>query len=600
VTEVTFLLDDLMVCVAGRDENGVSHLLLIEANQGAVRLDHVWEGNHTILDVVYIERGLIVTDSGGTVTFIEGHNWNEMKRFSGSLPGGAVSWHIPINHRWGVGGAEGRVMISGYHPYRPEYNITVSDGPVTGFAWTFGRPSDFILALQLPDGRSRLEGWQFSPEDSATEVPDLLCTMEIEGTVVMMGNDPRGWSRFLVALEDGTLASYKLDIRPKPKFYEPGDPDDPDGRGLEPFAAWHMEGTPVINRTFDQVADIRLPGGDYELNGFRWSSTDRWLVVWGTSMRSDKSSLVLRVYDVPSFQESESFDTQMVMDATHAVQDMLFLPGDEVLAMCCAYGNNKDMVRFLDLRTGEVTSEMTLPAGPYDMSWDGDNVVVASEQGGIWTISPPYNEFNRTQVGPDYYTKDVSVNGSSGWCHLGWHFNIKVMAGMPREEVAGFETTPNRLECVAWTGVPGDFMTGSGRPNRGSSLQLWRLGDGEEGDWRSVGGARLLTELNSTRKVNQIEADPAFPGIMAVSYVDGTLALYHLNLTPYPDAPEELGGLDIDPYLPPTDDGTGNGGDDPLWGSDTDWVFPVVLITVLVLLLVVIIVLRSRTDSEDD
>jgi WD40 repeat protein len=319
-------------------------------------------------------------------------------------------------------------------------------------------------------------------------------------------------------------------------------------------------------------------------------------------MQSPKSTLVLRVYDVPSFQESDSFDTQIVMDATHSVQDMLFLPGDEVLAMCCAYGSNNDMVRFLDLRTGEVTSEMTLPGGAYDMSWDGDNIVVASDQGGIWTISPPYNEFNRTQVGPDYYTKDVSVNGSSGWCHLGWQYNIKVMAGMPREKVAGFETKPNRLECVSWTGVPGDFMIGSLRPNRGSSLQLWRLGDGEEGDWRSVGGARLLTELNSTRKVDQIEADPAFPGIMAVSYDDGTLALYHLNLTPYPSAPEELGGLDINPYIPPPDNGDGGdaNGNGLLWGSERDWVFPVVLASLIAVLVGVLVLLRVRTGNEDE
>ena len=57
----------------------------------------------------------------------------------------------------------------------------------------------------------------------------------------------------------------------------------------------------------------------------------------------------------------------------------------------------------------------------------------------------------------------------------------------------------------------------------------------------------MISELNSSHNVKQIEADPAFPGLMAVSFDDGTLALYHLNLTPYPDPPEELGHQSLHP-----------------------------------------------------
>ena len=626
VTEVSFFSGDTIASVAGRDVNGTSHLVFIETDSAAVRWDYVWEGNHTIMEVGYNDREPVISDSGGTITLIQGNNWNEFNRFRGALPGGAVSWHIPIEHRWGFGGAEGGVVVSSDLPALPEYNLTVGDGPVTGFAWTFGRELDFVTAMQHPGGGSRLDGWQMFPEGGEAEVPDLLCTLDIEGVVTMIDNDPRGWSRVLVAMDDGTLASYMLNIRPNPLTYLAGDPDDPDGRGLEPFAAWHMEGTPddvmrfsfnhagslialqgfngrndlrIINRTFDEVAVIQVPSNDFELTGFEWSSTDRWLIYWGTFIKPEGRTFVVQAYDVPSFDKSTSFDTQKVTEVTHAIWDMLFLPGDEVLAMCCAHASTNYVVMLLDLDTGEMLSEVILPGGRYDMSWDGDNIVLASDQGGIWTLSPPYGEFNRTRMGPDVFSKMVSVNGSSGWCHVGWQYNISVMTGTPREEVLTFEMKPDYPMCAAWTSVPGDFVLGSAKWSKGSSLQLWRLEAGEDGDWRSVGGARLITELNSSRIVKQIEADPAFPGLMAVSFDDGTLALYHLNLTPYPAVPEELEGLHIDPYVPPPDDGNGN--DNGIqWGSDWDWVFPVALVSTIVALLAVLVILRGRTESEED
>jgi hypothetical protein len=627
VTEVSFFNDDTIVSVAGRDEEGVSHLILIEVEKASLRWDHIWEGNHTILKVGHNDREMVIADSGGTITVIQSNTWDEFTRYRGAQKGGATSWHIPWDHGWGFGDEEGRVVVSSNYPYEPEFNISVGDGPVTGFAWTFGRSGDFVTALQITGGGSRLDGWQISPEDPDLEVPDLMCSLDISGNVTMMGLDPRGWSRVLVAMDDGTLASYRLDVRPKPPFYPTDAPDDPDGRGLEPFAAWHTEGTPdegmhfafnhagtlialqgfrspndllVINRTFDVVADIQMPGGDFELVGFEWSNTDRWFVFWGTTMKPGKSSLVIQAYDVPSFKKSSSFDPQLVHDATHALWDMLFLPGDKVLALCCADDDNNYVVKLLDLGTGEVSSGNILPRGEYDMSWDGDNMVLVSDQGGIWTMSSPYDEFNRTRAGPDGRTKTVSVNVSSGWCHIDWYSNITVMAGQPREEVLAFDMDPKWPASVAWTGVPGDFMLGSIRKHRGSSIQLWRLGAGEENDWRSVGGAMLITELNSTRIVKQIEADPAFPGIMAVSFDDGTLALYHLNLAPYPAAPEELGGLDINPYIPPTDKGDGGDSNGLLWGSERDWMFPVVLASLIVVLVGVLIFLRVRTGSEDE
>jgi hypothetical protein len=257
------------------------------------------------------------------------------------------------------------------------------------------------------------------------------------------------------------------------------------------------------------------------------------------------------------------------------------------------------MVMLIDLSTGEVLSVNPLSEkGWFQMAWDGDDIVVTSDEGGIWTLSPPYKGFFQSRTWPDVPMTTLSANGSSGWCHIDLWRNVTVMNGTPREEVLAFDMTPGWPVSAAWTGVPGDLVLGSMRYHGGSTLQLWRLGGGEDDGWRSVGGAWMVTGLNSSRIVKQVEADPAFPGLVAVLFEDGTLALYHLNLTPYPAAPEELGGLPIDPYIPPPDDV--NGTDGLPWGSEWDWVFPVALATVLVVVMAVAVVLRARRGSGED
>ena len=98
-----------------------------------------------------------------------------------------------------------------------------------------------------------------------------------------------------------------------------------------------------------------------------------------------------------------------------------------------------------------------------------------------------------------------------------------------------------------------------------------------------------------------MEADPAFPGIILASFDDGTIALYHFNLTPYPPPPEELSGLNIGPIYPiNTDDGTGNGDGDLPWGSSIDWLFPILLVVMIGSLLALLVLLRVRAGREEE
>ena len=205
-----------------------------------------------------------------------------------------------------------------------------------------------------------------------------------------------------------------------------------------------------------------------------------------------------------------------------------------------------------------------------------------------------------TEAGPGVRGPAWDVNGSSGWCFVEPGHNVSMWNGTPVQEVIDWEIFPDEPRDLIWAnGHAGDMVLGSMRHHGGSSIQLWRQEPNDTGDWRWTDGYILVSELNTSRSLVQLEADPAFPGIVAASFTDGTLGLYHLNVTPYPPPPGHLGGLETGPIFP-FDDGSGGDGEDPPWGSAGGWVFPVALAVALVALGILWVVLRSRLPEEDE
>jgi len=629
VTEVSYLADDIIISVAGRDANGTSRLLFLEVEPVSVRRDHVWEGNHTIIEVGDEGGELVIMDTGNTITVQNSSDWSTFTRFPDALHAGPASWHVPIGHPWGIGDAGGRVVLALGFPYLPEGTITVSSGPVTGFAWTLSRTYDFVVASDLPGGGSRLAGWEVISEDSNDVAPTELCSLEIEGHVTMMLPDPRGWSSVLVALDDGTLMSVQFDVRPNPIVVEPWAPDMVDGHGIEPFLSWFPGGTSqehrfylnnqgslialrgfgaqgdlrVVDRTFATVAELNVPWDPVRFGGLEWSNSDSWLLVWGFQGTVDDPKMVLRAYDAPDFTKSTNLDVDMITNVAFLVWSMEFLPGDRSLVMAGVDWDGELVIITLDLTNGEVISKVPMIGDVFmDLVPDGDDLVAVSELGSVWRLSPPDWDPVLVIAGSGSMLAGWDINGSSGWSIIAPDYNISVWNGTPREEVIRWRIFPQDPGDLAWAnGNEGDLVLGHRRQWGGSSIQLWRPGRHGDAEWRFRDGLTMMTEINTSRHLVQMEADPAFPGIVLVSFEDGTIALYHLNLTPYPPPPEELTGLNIGPIYPvETDDGTGNGGVDPPWGSSTDWLLPVLLVLGIGALLALLVVLRKMGGREEE
>jgi hypothetical protein len=630
VTEVSFLADDVIVSVAGRDDNGTSRLMFIETQSVNVRADHEWEGNHTIVEVEDEGGEIVILDTGEGISVLGSSDWSTFRRYPGVLDGGPVSWHVPTAHPWGVADAEGNVASSRDVPMQPQDRIKVGEGPVTGFSWTMGRSFDFLAAMDAPSGGSTLAAWEIFPEIPPGANATRLCTLDVDGHVTMMSPDPRGWGRVLVAREDGSLVSVALVVRPRPFEMDIGDPDIPDGRGLEHYISWFPGGESweprfyfnnrgsliglmgfgsrndvrVVDRNFETVAKLGLPGLPTLARGMEWSKSDSWLLVWGHEGSQDNPKLVLRAYDAPYFNKSITFNVRYVMDEVHDVFSLEFLEGDEVLVMSCLDKKREQKVISINVTTGEVISRVKFDEEMLiGIESNGPNLVGIGETGSFWKMSSPEWRPSRVFGDADQSMWAWDINVTSGWCFVGFGYNATVWKGVPRQEAVRWDVQPNDPVDLVWSnGRDGDMVLGMRRWAIGSSIQLWRQGPCDEDDWRCRDGFSLMTELNSSLDLVQLEADPAYPGMILAGFGDGTLVLYHLNLTPYPPPPDDLTDLDTGPIYPiKTNDGTddGNGNGNLPWGSTNDWVFPVLLI-LAILGLVLLLVLMRRSSGRDD
>ncbi len=626
---VTMIGHDEIAMVAGRDTNSTSLLLIVEVDAARVNKRFVWEGNHTIVAADSTGRETVIADSGGNLVMMAGFAWNLQRRYENAFADGPLSWYIPLDRQWGFGDSDGRVVMSHDHPFYNQFNITVGEGPVTGFSLTDGRLWDFMAAVGNPGGGSRLAGWQTTGEGFVGG-PLELCHLDVAANVTMMRPDPRGWGRVLVAFDNGTLSSYLLNVRPYPKYMPPGTPDQVDLPGFEPFRKWRHEDAKgerlrfqfnhrgslillqgfasprdvrVVNRTMDTMAVMEPPHDEFVFSDFVWSANDRWLLAWGMEPDPDLVT-VMRVllYDVPSFNvNSTSSITDYINSVTTYIWTAVFLPGDDILVMFCGNMTGENVIMFLDLHDGSIIKEV--PLGTEFIScleMDGDELVAVGNNLAPLTFSPPDWDMNVSNFQLDERFLTFDVHNASGWVVTDNQYNLTIYSGSPREMTFRGDTFERGILVATWTRTrEGDLVFVVHRiSGEGTNLQLWQTVDRP-----GLPGRRMLGQVNSSKTFVQMEADPAFPGLMAVSFADSTFALYHMNVTPYPPPPEEISGLDIGPIDKPPDDNGGNvtngtnGGDDG-WGSSWSDLFPLVLVIVLVAMVAVYVLLRLRSPEN--
>ena len=621
VDSVDFFASNVIMSVAGRDAFGTSRLLFIEVNSVRVHRNIVHPGNHTIVTVGNDGGQVIIADSGGNIEIMRGGDWTVTERLEGVLEGGATAWYIPYGGPWGIGGAQGRVVVQAGYIQGPTPALNIGPGPIQGFTWTMGRGLDFIAAIPRPEGGSRLVAWQAMDELDTNGTEGPICHLNTTASVTMMEPEPGGRGRVLVAFDDGTLGAYRLVIRPRPTELRPGDPDEPDGKGLEAFRKWRHEsgegdylkfafnhqGSLILLRGYASLHDIRVVNRtmgtvavlDPPFNkegppaGAKWSSMDRYLVLWGEPKTMDGSPIM--VYDVPSFKESEDLDLEWIGDHIDFITSLEFLPGDDTLAVGGIAGV-EHVIMVLDLAKKKVLAKHRSPDGEeiVEIYQDGNDLLAIAFNGTITTFSPPDWHIDRTGLSLPTNLSYSDVHGDSGWLAISGDRNLTVFTGDPRAPILEIRDHSMMVHAVAWTLLDGDFVLSVDRPYGGTSIQLWQTRDRP-----GLEGVQPITQINTTKLCVFLAGDPANPGLFAAGFADGTFALYSLNLTPYPPPPEELAGEDIGPINGTGNGNQGNGGVEPQ--NLADFAYLIGIVAVIAILLVLLVWLkRGEDEAEED
>jgi hypothetical protein len=605
-----------IMSVAGRDVHGTSRLFFIEVNSVRIHRNIAHPGNNTIVIVGSTGGELVIADSGGNIDLITGGDWIVSERFEGVLKGGATAWYIPYGGLWAIGGAGGSVFVP-LGSLREEIDLTIGSGPIQGFSWTLDRGDDFFAAIPRPEGGSRLVAWQAADELHRNGSEGPICHLNTTASVTMMEPEPGGLGRVLVAFDDGTLGAFRLVIRPRPTEMRPGDPDEPDGKGLESFRKWRHESGEgdylsfkfnnrgslillrgyaslhdirVVNRTMNTLAVLDLPFDKETVNGAEWSSTDRYLVAWGQPKEMEGSPIV--IYDVPSFKKSKELDLGWITDRVLFVSSVEFLNGDDILAVGGSDGEVHSIV-ILDLGKKKILEEHLFPGGNEitEIHRDGEDLMAIFSNGAVITLSSPDWNIDRTGISMHGLVVTSDVHGEWGWLAIAEHQNLSVFTGDPREPVFEIGGPPGTLYAVAWTLVDGDMVFAMVRPYGGTSIQLWQTRDRP-----GLEGVQPITQINTTKLCVFLAGDPAHPGLIAAGFADGTFALYSLNLTPYPPPPEELVGEDIGPINGTGNPGNGEAAPRPL----SDYAYIIGLVVAIGGLIVLLVVLKRGEDEDED
>ncbi len=435
----------------------------------------------------------------------------------------------------------------------------------------------------------------------------------------MLEPEPGGRGRVLVAFDDGTLGAFRLVIRPRPTEIRDGDPDETDGNGLEPFRKWRHEsgegdyprfsfnhqGTLILIRGYASLYDIRvvnrtmadvkvfdLPFEKDTFTGIEWSTSDRYLVIWGQPKDMDGSPVM--VYDVPSFKKSKELDLGWVWEQFDFISSIEFFPGDDVLAVGGSGGEGPAILVF-DLGEKKVLAEHHFPGVDLiaEVHRDGEDLMAITGNGSVIVLSPPDWHIDRTGISLSSNVMSSDVHGDFGWVAIADFQNLSIFTGDPREPILEIREFPGAMFAVAWTLVDGDMVFAFERESGGSTIQLWQTRDRP-----GLPGVQVITQLNITKTCFQLAGDPANPGLVAASFDDGTFALYYLNLTPYPPPPEELAGEDVGPINGNGNGNQGNGGVEPQTLADFAYLIGIV-VTIIGLLAILLLLKRGDEEEED-
>jgi len=204
-----FVAGDRILALAGDAPNGTSTVVFLEIDPFALLRSNPVEGGATVLAIESDGSELLLFDDAGYLSVYSTRDWAPARRYH-DLGGTPTGWCIEPLYMWLAGDSTGRVTIWVGNPEWAQWNITVASRPVQAICW--GRDSEgMLVGLPAEEGGSLIQAWGVGFGGSLPG--EVVAEARTNQTVVMMVLDHATKGGILAAFDDGTLRSYRLDVK---------------------------------------------------------------------------------------------------------------------------------------------------------------------------------------------------------------------------------------------------------------------------------------------------------------------------------------------------------------------------------------------------
>jgi len=211
---------ELVIMLAGRDGNGTSRVVFIEAMTGIVLNQVDVPGNRTVTHADQNGNHVPVLNAKGGLMVFETFNWSLTERIQ-ALTSDPTVHEMHDGRFWTLATEDGTVIVEQHYGNGWTFRGDVGEGPVEGALYN-ERPGGgifVVVAMPADGGGSTLEAWW-----TKSEGWQRFHTTSTEKAISFIHHVPGEWDMFLIGYEDGSVIQYSIDIQevpPEPKgFWE--------------------------------------------------------------------------------------------------------------------------------------------------------------------------------------------------------------------------------------------------------------------------------------------------------------------------------------------------------------------------------------------
>ncbi len=291
-------------------------------------------------------------------------------------------------------------------------------------------------------------------------------------------------------------------------------------------------GTPnelrIMGRDMTTITVLEPPADDYIVKGSGWSTTDKWVFVFGRAAGDVNDTFW--VYTVHSIGPARDLFENGTLPLS-ALDSALFMAEDAILAIGGRDGNGSS--RLLIFETDPVSLIRDIPSpGDSAISWMGSNgmdLILFDAGGHVTVFSTTDWQEKSLYEGESLPPTDVDVTTlprGDPWLSSYADGTIRYWFDPEAPPEISSNEYPGAIQALAWSDKEEVYVVAVKDPEGGSELICLQYHNG------SMPDERISDIVDTATVVTDIARHPLDPSVIIVGFEDGSIARYHLTLRP--------------------------------------------------------------------